>query len=138
MKRNSKLAILIVLITAALFVWIPKGRDPTAVSTNMLSAVFDDVIPSIRKAPRKRTGFVDWPRDPFAKPQVGGKGKKAYTAPNLKVGAIIWDDKNPSAFINGEFVNVGDKVEDKTVTKIERDRVVLTDGTNEYVLKLQE
>ncbi len=138
MKRNKKLAILIVLVTVVIFVWIPKGKKPTAVSANTSSAAFDQPIPVTRVVPRKRTEFVGWPRDPFAKPQEEREEKKVGSVSDLKLGAIMWDDKNPSAFIKGKIVGVGDKIDDKTVKQIERDRVILVDGTTEYVLKLGE
>ncbi len=139
MKRNSKLVILFVLMTVVIFVWIPKGKKTEDVSSNTSSAAFDQAIPMISVVPRKRTEFVGWPRDPFAKLQTEIKEeKKIGSVSALKLGAIMWDDKNPSAFINGKFVSAGDKIDDKAVKQIERNRVILTDGTNDYVLKLSE
>ena len=135
MQRNSKLAILVVFITVAIFVWVPKGKKTKDVSSTTSSAALDQAIPVTRAVPRKRTEFVDWGRDPFAKPQ---KEEKVGSISNLTLDAIMWADKKPSAFINNSIVSVGDKITDKTVKQIEQDRVILTDGTNDYVLKLQE
>ena len=138
MQRNSKLAILIVLITGAAFVWVPKGtkgKNAKDVSPNTSSAVFDQTIPVIATAPRKRTEFVDWGRDPFTSQQ---KEEKADNVSDLVLGAIMSGGQKPSAFINNSVVYVGDKVADKTVKKIEQNRVILTDGTKDYVLELQE
>ena len=136
MQRNKKMAIMIVLIAGAVFVWIPKGKKAKDVSSPALSASLNQAIPMISVVPKKRTEFVGWPRDPFANLQTEKEEKQAGSASKLKLGAIMWDDKNPSAFISGKFVSAGDKVEDKTVKKIERDRVILTDGIKDYVLKL--
>ena len=136
MKRKKKLAILIVLMTGVVFVWMPKGKKAKDVSSPALSASFNQAIPTIRVVPKKRTEFVGWPRDPFAKLQTEKEEKKVGGVSKLKLGAIMWDDKNPSVFINGKIVGVGDKIDDKTVKQIERDRVVLTDGIKDYVLKL--
>ncbi len=133
MQRNRKLAILIVFMIVAIFVWIPKSKKPTAVSANTSSAALDQTIPLIKTVPRKRTEFVGWPRDPFAKLQTE---KGISSVSDFKLGAIMWGGKNPSAFINGKFVSTGDKVDDKTVKRIDKNRVILTDGTNDYVLKL--
>ncbi len=136
MKRNSKLAILFVLMTVVIFVWIPKGKKHTAVTANTSSAAFDQAIPMISVVPRKRTEFVGWPRDPFAKPQIEEKEEKRVgSVSDLKLGAIMWGNR-PSAFINNSIVSVGDKITDKTVKQIEENRVILTDGTNDYVLEL--
>lgn len=134
MKRNSKLAILIIIVTVAIFVWIPKGKKTKDVSTTS-SVTLVQAIPVTRAVPRKRTEFVDWPRDPFAKPQI--EEKKVGSVFDLKLSAIMWGDKKPSAFINGSLVSVGDKIGDKTVKEIGQNTVILTDGTNDYVLEMQ-
>ena len=131
MQRNSKLAILFVLIAAAVFVWVPKGKK----TKDAPSTTSGQAIPVIRAVLRKKTEFVDWGRDPFAqaqrKEEVGGVSK-------LTLLCIIWNDKEAQAFINESIVHVGDKITDKTVKQIEQNRVILTDGTKDYVLKLQE
>ncbi len=139
MKRNSKSAILIVLATAAVFIWMSNSKEPTAASASTSSFTFDQLMPVIHVVPRKRTEFIGWPRDPFAKSQEEGKReKKVISVSDLKLGAIMLDGKNLSAFISGRFVSAGDKIDNKTVKKVERDRVILTDETNDYVLKLNE
>ena len=135
MKRNSKLAILIALTTVAALVWVPKGNKAKDISSTTLSAAFDQAIPITRVVPRKRSKVIDWVRDPFAKPQSAKKEKKVGSVSDLKLGAIMWGNR-PSAFINNSIVSVGDKITDKTVKQIEENRVILTDGTNDYVLEL--
>ncbi|MFB0525777.1 MAG: hypothetical protein ACETVZ_09555 [Phycisphaerae bacterium] len=135
MKRNSKLAILIVFMTVAIFVWVPKGKKAKDVSSTTSTVAFDQAIPVTRAVPSKRTEFVDWGRNPFTFPQ--GE-EEVGSVSHLKLFAIIWNDKEALAFINESVVRVGDKITDKTVKRIEQDRVILTDGTKDYVLKLQE
>ncbi len=135
MQRNSKLAILVVFITVAIFVWVPKGKKTKDVSSTTSSAALDQALPLIKVVPRRRTEFVDWGRNPFTSPQ---RKEKVGSVSNLTLDAIIWGDKKPSAFINNSIVSVGDKITDKTVKQIEQDRVILTDGTNDYVLELQK
>ncbi len=139
MKRNSKLAILIVLMTGAVFVWVPKGtrgKKAEDVSPDISSAAFDQTIPLIRTVPRKRTEFVDWGRNPFAWPQ---REEKVGSVSNLTLFSIMWIDKGArAAAINESIVRVGDKITEKTVKRIEQNRVILTDGTKDYVLELQE
>ncbi len=139
MKRNSKLAILIVLMIGAVFVWVPKGtrgKKAEDVSPDISSAAFDQTIPLIRTVPRKRTEFVDWGRNPFAWPQ---REEKVGSVSNLTLSCIIRNDEGAhAAAINGAIVRVGDKIDDKTVKQIEQNRVILTDGTKDYVLELRE
>jgi len=137
MQRNSKLGILAVLMTAAILVWVSGRKRITSASATTSPAALDQTISVVRPVPRKRTEFVDWGRDPFARLQTGEE-EKAGGVSNLQLNAIIWGDNEPSAFINESIVYVGEKICDKTVKQIEQNRVILTDGTRDYVLKLQE
>ncbi len=135
MQRNSKAAILIVFVIVAIFVWVPKGKKTEDVSSTTSSVTLDQVIPVVRAVPRKRTEFVDWGRNPFtfqqSKEEVSGVS-------NLRLHCIIVTDEGAQAFINESIVRVGDKITDKTVKRIEQNRVVLTDGTKDYVLELRK
>ncbi len=136
MQRNSKVAILFVLMTVVIFVWVPKGKKTKDVSSTTSSVTFEQAIPVTRAASRKRTEFVDWGRNPFVWPQ---REEKVSSFSNLTLFSIMWDDKGArAAAINGSIVREGDKITDKTVKRIEQNRVVLTDGTKDYVLELQE
>ncbi len=134
MQRNSKVAILFVLMTVVIFVWLPKGKKTKDISSTISSVTFDQAIPVTRAMPRKRTEFVDWGRDPFTFPQ---SGKKVGSVSNLRLLCIIVTDEGAQAFINESIVRVGDKITDKAVKRIEENRVILTDGINDYVLELQ-
>lgn len=136
MQRNSKVAILIVLMTVVIFVWAPKGKKAKDVAPTTSSVAFEQAIPVIGEVPRKRTEFVDWGRNPFAWPQ---RDEKAGGVSNLTLFSIMWNDKGArAAAINESIVRVGDKITDKTVKRIEQNRVILTNGTDDYVLELQE
>ncbi len=136
MQRNSKVAILFVLMTVVIFVWVPKGKKAKDVSPTTSSVTFEQAIPVTGAVPRKRTEFVDWGRNPFAWPQ---REEKVGAVSNLTLFSIMWDDKGArAAAINESIVHVGDKITDKTVKRIEQNRVILTNGTKDYVLELQE
>lgn len=135
MQRNRKLVILIVLITAAIFVWVPKGKKTEDAPSTTSSVTFDQAIPVTRAVLRKRTKFVNWPRNPFTFPQ--GE-EEIGSISNLRLSCIIWNDKEAQAFINESIVRVGDRITNKTVKQIKHNRVILTDGTKDYILKLQE
>jgi len=126
---------LIVFMTVAIFVWVPKGKKTKDAPSTTSSVTFDQAIPVMRAVPRKRTEFIDWGRDPFTFPQ---REEEIGSISNLRLSCIICNDKEAQAFINESIVRVGDKITDKTVKRIEQNRVILTDGTKDYVLKLQE
>ncbi len=135
MQRNSKLAILIVFMTVAIFVWVPKGKKAKDAPSTTSSVTLDQALPVTRAVLRKRTEFVDWGRNPFIFP----KGEeKIDDVSDLKLVAIIWNKEDAQAFINESLVRVGDKITDKTVKRIEQNRVILTDGTKDYVLELRK
>ncbi len=135
MQRNSKVAILIVLMTVVIFVWVPKGKKAKDVSPTTSSVSFEQAIPVTRAVPRKRTEFIDWRRNPFTFSQ---RKEKVGSVSNLRLLCIIVTDEGAQAAINESIVRVGDKITEKTVKRIEQNRVILTDGTKDYVLELQE
>lgn len=135
MQSNRKLAILLVLVTAAIFVWVPKSKKTQGVSSTTSLVTFDQAIPVDRKVPRRRTEFVDWGKDPFAWLK---REEEAGEISDLALSCIIWNDEGSRAVIGKSIVREGDKIGDKTVKRIEQNRVILNDGTKDYVLELQE
>ena len=59
--------------------------------------------------------------------------------PSLGIEAIVWSSDAKSSFvlINGVEVRVGDSIEGKTITRIERDRVVLQSQEGEFIIRLE-
>ena len=135
MRRNSKLAVLIVLVTMAILVWVRKDGNIPDVSSATTSVAFEQATPLMGEVLRKRTEFVAWERNPFAWPQ---READAGSVSNVTLFAIFCSDEGACAAINGSIVRVGDKITDKTVKRIEQSRVILTDGTRDYVLALTE
>ena len=75
--------------------------------------------------------FKDWGRDPFNQTAI---------APSPEVDpfplkGIFWDEDRPSALIGETVVYVGDRINNFTVTNIQPDMVVISDGHK--VIKLQ-
>ncbi len=125
---------MIVLITAVVFVWVPKPKMTKDVSSNNSSVIFDRATPVMKTVPSRRTKFVDWGRNPFTFPQ---REENVGSISNLRLLCIIEADEGAQAFINESIVRVGDKITDKTVKRIEKNKVILTDGTKDYVLYLK-
>jgi len=59
--------------------------------------------------------------------------------PSLGIEAIVWSSDAKSSFvlINGAEFRVGDSIEGKTITRIERDRVVLQSQEGESIIRLE-
>lgn len=134
MKQKNKPIILAVLIIVIAFIWFPKDQKPSAASADEYDQHGDDstVVP---EQPGKRTDFKTWGRDPFTFSQ---EKKKSSDGNDLRLDAIMWKDQKPSAYIDDSIVGVGNKISDKTVKQIEKDRVILTDGINDYILELSK
>jgi hypothetical protein len=140
------LAILIVLVTAAIFVWLPKSKktqEDRGQKTEDRRQRTEDRGQKTEDRRQKTDNLTsdfrlltsDWGRNPFAWPkgeeEVGGIS-------GLALSCIIWNDEGTQAVIDRAIVRVGDKIGDKTVKRIEQNRVILTEGTKDYVLELQE
>lgn len=89
----------------------------------------EKIIPTKRRA--KHTEFDSWSENPFIP-------KKAKIAEKLALGGIMWSEKDPKAVIGSEMVSRGDVVGGYKVVEIKKDRVILKDGAEEIILKLQE
>lgn len=79
---------------------------------------------------------LPWGRDPFVLEESvqGAEG----TIGNLRLMGITVGDKTKSmAIINDEIASVGSKIGKFTVLKIYQDLVVVTDGENNYDLKMK-
>ena len=137
-RRNTKLAILAVLAITAAVVWTRGTVKVPDVSSASVPAMSEQIIPVTETAPRKRTEFLDWGRDPFAPQQRENEKEKDNGLSDLRLAAIMWDDNEPTAFVNDLVIRIGDRIADKTVKRIEQNRVILTDGTRDYVLRLQQ
>ena len=82
----------------------------------------------VRKA--RGIGYTTWGRSPFMP-----KTEAVVTPTKLILAGIAWDDENPKAVINDEIVGAGDKVGGNTVVSIQKDRVIMSDGSSEFELR---
>jgi len=49
---------------------------------------------------------------------------------------ILWDEEQPVAIIDGVITKIGDKISRGEVVKIEKEKVILDNGINQYELEL--
>ncbi len=81
-------------------------------------------------------------RDPFLASKDPDKFKPANiqkkTVIDLKISGIIWDEKVPTAIINSKVVKIGDIIDDKTVVDMEKDKVILMENGQLYILELRK
>jgi len=86
-----------------------------------------------KMAPKKQQGapeILDWLRCPFSGKVYSASGKSV----KLKLTGILWDEKMPQALISDSIVKKGDSVGNYIVVKINKNSVVLNDGTKDIEL----
>ena len=79
----------------------------------------------------QRSVYALWGRNPFLLREAGPQ----QTA-GLTLNGIAWDEKSPRAVINDRIVGAGDKIEGMEIIRVEPERVILSDGLNEFELRL--
>ena len=78
---------------------------------------------------------LSWGRDPFSE-EVALRGSELAVS-DLKLEGILWHHgKSPSAIVNGEIVGKGDKIGGTTVVSIDKDSIIVSDGSKNYKLNL--
>ncbi len=81
----------------------------------------------------RRSTFTSWGRDPFS----SVPGASVTTAiSEMSLTGILWDDEAALAMINDIPAGIGDKIGAYTIIAIQKDRVILSDGTNNFELLL--
>ena len=98
----------------------PEAPEVVAEEGRMLSA--------FRAAQRQHAATLTWQRDPFT------SGTEVTLG--LTLTGIIWDPTQPLAMINGATLSVGEEIDGFRVLQIQHDRVILTDQTQTYTLRL--
>lgn len=75
-------------------------------------------------------------RDPFSE-EISHKSKDtSHGIGDFDLQGILWDDAKPSVIINGEELSVGESISGAKVIRIEKDSVILNNGSKEFKLNL--
>ncbi len=141
MEKNDKLKrLLSILALIAILVWVRAFKSPAPkrgtrrnigsvgiVSSEGESAFFL----SAQKQKRPKSAYTGWKRNPFTI-----ETPDRDTIFKLVLEGIIWDEKNPAAMINGQIVNIGDRVGGSMVMGISENSVTLNDGISSFELRL--
>jgi hypothetical protein len=137
--ENKKLLILIILGIAAIFSLIygiitpsKAERKISQKSDTLISETKDlagEDIFTNRRA--KRSTYTSWGRNPFSL-DTG----RATTMRDLILNGVLWDENEPAVIINDEILGIGDKIGLYTIVDIQKDKVILNDGTKNCELCL--
>ena len=132
--QNKKLAGLILLVIICLLVWIPKkGKKWISSKGTPASQQDSKAAAKAGLGKKKRSEFVGWGVNPF----IWDRGQESDTVVDLTLSGIIWDRRFPYAIINNMVVQEQDTVAGRTVKRIERDKVIITDGFQDFTLRLK-
>jgi len=82
----------------------------------------------------QETKDLELRRDPFTSSLITPVESSSF---RLYLTGILWDEKNPTAIINGKIIGIGDKVGGNSVVDIKKDRVILNDGFSDFELRLK-
>lgn len=135
--KNKKIIISVILSVAAVFSLLYGTLTPSKIRYKRASQLADvqekeaapaakRIISPARQA--KRSNYSSWGRNPFS---------ESVSKPITLTG-IIWDNIVPQAVINSEIVKTGDKISGNTVVEIKRNSVILSDGTKNFELELEQ
>lgn len=131
------LAVILVLSWANSFKFL-KGRvgkkATTAVSDVSISSSTINKENAVHIATKAHNGeSLEWARCPFS----GKVYSDESSVSTLKLVGIVSDEKGVQAAINNELYRKGDRINNKySVLDIQSDRVILSDGTKEFELRL--
>lgn len=87
-----------------------------------------------RLLPSKEITPTPWGRDPFI-PLIGVK--EGIERRDLRLSAIIYSEKRPSAIIDNKIVYIGDTIDGQKVIDIKQEYVILQAGDRPYRLGLE-
>lgn len=100
-----------------------KVIDPAAVSANPRKPQPESR--DLYNLLEQRSNSIELKRDPFtAAPIISEKSLHS----EISLTGILWDKLKPLAIIDGNVVKKGQRVGNKTIMDIKRDRVILSDG----------
>ena len=155
--------LLVTVVGVVVFLWIlvwlfgpkPEKIEPSASVDTMLSSLRQ----SGKQGEKEGDKGVEEPvldrlgRDPFALPHwtEGGDGTENQVAraarsepeptgdkPQYKLSTILISDSNRLAVINYQVYSKGDKIGSERISEITLDHVVLSDGSEERLLRIPQ
>ena len=156
-KQKAQIAITTFLIIVFIFIMANSIKTMTFSSSGaknpkiITSDKFREIIDSTKdKSPiisaedisstkyKKEIAFIevtDWGRDPFSRRRALLGGGEFIS--DFRLEGILWDDKaNPTAIVNGKIVKEGDKIDSAKIVQIQKDSVIINDGSKDYRLHL--
>jgi len=142
MQRKDKIELVITLLLAIILIMVTaralgkKEKGPLETSTMMKTSTNSTIVEAdpLYERLEEEAQQMSLKRDPFTKVSEPQESK----VPVLQLKGIFWDNQKPTAIINDQIVEVGDKIFGHEVVFIREDRVILNDGLRHFELILEE
>lgn len=128
--KKEKIELLVTMIGIGCIILILAGnyQKPKPTKSNSVS------MPG-HKAKVIKYKDIKWGIDPFYPTETNAG---SYGIGGLILTGIMWDKDNPLAIINDNVVKTGDKLNEFTVTEINKKNVALEKDGDAYTLELRE
>ncbi|MFH1190692.1 MAG: hypothetical protein V1670_00640 [Candidatus Omnitrophota bacterium] len=110
---------------------LPKASDSAMVSANQVKKSESQGLYHLLE---QQADSLELKRDPFTAAPI--TSEKALSG-EVDLTGILWDKDKPLAIINGDIIKKGERLGSKTIIEIKRDRVILSDGSALYEIKLK-
>jgi hypothetical protein len=144
MKKNTVELIITVILIVILLVAVSHmlrarkqfiGQKKRATMTSAQSIqprVYAIVGSGIPEDIEEHAQNMTWGRDPFVYQSSYTEGASV----DLKLEGIVWDRENPKAMISGVIIGIGEHIGNYTILEIKPNSVLITDGTDDIILRL--
>lgn len=151
MEKKDKIELGIIAVSVIILIFIAakaasgarKYRPirPKAKQINNLP-LKERLSPKSKPAPQQdlfskldmETMDLELKRDPFSAAVMQSEKVSVH---GLSLSGIVWDKDKPSAIINNNICAGGDIVNGYVIRGIKKDKVIFTDGNQEFELKLE-
>lgn len=140
-KNRTKIIITGVLIVVFVLAWAnafkvlaKKSKSKKSKKSPSSSISSPSVIPSVSTISQREWNEgknLTWKRCPFC-----GVSYSQDTTGDFGISGIIWDEVNPQTIINGEILGEGDRIGKFQIERIEKQKVILSDGTKTIELSI--
>ncbi|MFA4992493.1 MAG: hypothetical protein WC571_00830 [Candidatus Omnitrophota bacterium] len=128
------LAVLVLAFAGAAKKAAGRRNGPKAVELTGAAAVGMAGSGSLYNLLEKESDSLELKRDPFTSaPIISEKNMQS----GFCLTGILWDKLKPLAIIDGQIAKKGDRIGNKEVVDIKRDRVILSDGQEFFEIKLE-
>jgi hypothetical protein len=138
-SKKNQAPILGVLVIILILSWFNVFRFFSKKKAEQIQVNFERPVTARFEQPKPRIVSVKnddalpLSRCPFTGKRFGNTATNGFIAQLM---GILWDERDPQAVINGVIVRKGDTIENATVLEVQKDKVLLSDGSKNIELIL--